>query len=198
MSRRAMLRAALIGLGVGVAWGVAARVFMRLVSTDPEFSWVGTGFILGVAGVWGCAVALVAEARQQGRRRWWYLAAVPGMLLFAGQGMPFLPSFILGSIALARWRRVGWAVASLAGAAPAVLLWWSSRVDEETMLAAPMAQQLWTLVGIPALGLWIASYSANLWRPRRMTSLAAQSDSPALARSSLRSDSSLEAPARPA
>lgn len=177
-SRIAMVRAALVGLGVGVAWGVAARVFMRLVATNPEFSWVGTGFILGVAGVWGAAVAIVAEARRQGRRRWWYLAALPGLLLFAGQGMPFVPALIVGSVALARWRRLGWVVAAIAATAPAVLIWWTGRVDPETMLSAPVTQQFWTLVGIPVLGLWIANHSSRLWRPRNRAVSASSAAAP--------------------
>lgn len=202
-ARRAMLRAALTGLAMGLAWGVAARVFMRLVTDKPEFSWVGTMFILGLAALHGTCVAIAAEAHRQGRRQWWYVAVLPGMLIFGSQGLLFLPAFIIGGVAIARCHRVGWPIAAVAAVAPAVLIWWEGRLDEQTMLAAPFAQQFWMLVGFPALGLWMAWYASELWRPRaeRVSTLAAdsaQSGSPDLARSSRRSDSSLEAPAGPA
>ena len=56
MRRSAMLRAALTGLGLGAAWGVAARVWMRLVTDTPEFSWVGTAFIVGLSAWFGLFV----------------------------------------------------------------------------------------------------------------------------------------------
>ena len=39
MSR--MLRGAAAGLALGVAWGALARVFMRLLATEPSFSGSG-------------------------------------------------------------------------------------------------------------------------------------------------------------
>ena len=51
--RHPILRGALVGAGLGVVWGVGVRVFMRLVSDNPSFSWVGTLFILGLAALLG-------------------------------------------------------------------------------------------------------------------------------------------------
>jgi hypothetical protein len=41
------------GLTVGATYGAALRAWMRPVSTDPEFSWGGTGYIIGVFSVLG-------------------------------------------------------------------------------------------------------------------------------------------------
>jgi hypothetical protein len=164
--RRAAVSGALTGGLFGLAWGVAVRVFMRLVTTGtPSFSWVGTAFILGLAVLFGVGVGAAAAALAAGGRRWWLLAAVPGLLLFAGQGMPFLPAFALGSPAVARWRRVGWAVAAVAATVPAVLLWSDVRLDEDTMLSAPTRVEVSMLVGLPLLALALVAMGARLWRP---------------------------------
>ena len=47
------LRYASLGFLLGFAWGVVARVWMRLITTAPEFSWVGTRGIIGTAGFAG-------------------------------------------------------------------------------------------------------------------------------------------------
>lgn len=172
--RRGLLRAAATGLAAGALWGVAVRVFMRLVTTEqPGFTWVGTGFIIGLSAVFGATVGLAGQARREGRSRWWLLVAVPGLLLFAGQGIPFLPAFVLGGIAL-RWalgaapgtspRRVaGLVVAAVAVTVVPVLVWRVDRLDEYTMLSAPLRVQLAELLLMPVLGLWLAWHGRSLW-----------------------------------
>jgi hypothetical protein len=94
-----MLRAGAAGLLLGTAWGVLARVWMRLISSDPEFSWSGTLAILGLSAALGLGVGLVHGARRSGRSGWWTLAVVPGLLLFMGPGMLLAPCFLLGGAA---------------------------------------------------------------------------------------------------
>lgn len=185
-SRHGLLRSALAGLAAGAVWGVAVRVFMRLVTTDkPGFSWTGTLFIVGLAAAFGLGVGVAARARREGRSRWWLLAAVPGLLLFAGQGLPFLPAFVVGGLALrfalgggagadatpGRTRRVAGLVAAvLAVTVVPVLLWQADRLDEYTMLSAPTRVQLAELLLMPVLGLWLAWHGRHLWwraRPAR-------------------------------
>ena len=96
-----LLRGAALGLGLGAAWGVLARVWMRLISTDPEFSWSGTLFIVGLAALLGAGVGLVDAALRAGRSRWWRLAVLPGLLLLLGPGILLAPSFLVGGLA---WR----------------------------------------------------------------------------------------------
>jgi hypothetical protein len=91
---RALLRGLALGAVLGLVWGVVARVFMRLLTTDPSFSWSGTLFILGLAIVAGACLGLVHAARVAERSRWWRLAALPALALFAGPGMVLAPAAI--------------------------------------------------------------------------------------------------------
>jgi hypothetical protein len=105
---RAALRYAGLGVALGAGWGVLARIWMRWVSTDHNFSWAGTLFIVGLAAVAGGSLGLVHAARRRRASRWWRVAALPTLLLFAGPGIPLLPAYVVG----------GWAWGSRA---PAVL-----------------------------------------------------------------------------
>ena len=44
-----LARGAALGFALGAGWGVLARVWMRLITTDPEFSWAGTLMIVGLS-----------------------------------------------------------------------------------------------------------------------------------------------------
>lgn len=54
---------------VGLVWGAFARVWMRFISSDPEFSWNGTLFIVGAFGVVGCFQGVAHAIRRRGVRR---------------------------------------------------------------------------------------------------------------------------------
>jgi hypothetical protein len=92
----ALLRGAGLGLALGAVWGVLARIWMRLITTDPEFSWAGTLAIIGFSALLGLGVGLVHASRRTGRSRWWTLAVVPGLVLFMSPGMLLAPAFLLG------------------------------------------------------------------------------------------------------
>jgi hypothetical protein len=94
-----MSRAVALGLGLGAAWGVGARIWMRLITTQPEFSWSGTLVIIGFSALLGLGVGVVHAARRTGRSIWWTLAVVPGLILFMSPGMLLAPSFLLGGLA---------------------------------------------------------------------------------------------------
>jgi uncharacterized membrane protein YgdD (TMEM256/DUF423 family) len=195
-SRHAVLRAALIGLGLGVAWGAAARAWMRLVSTEPEFSWVGTSMILGLSGVLGLLIGLSWVARRAtGRRRWFRLLFLPGLILFAGQGLPLAPGLLVAGPLVRRRGLPSRAVTVLAVAGPAFLLWRVDRLDETTMLSAPTRVQLGLLFGMPLLATALAFAGHLVMGP---LAERAQSASPDRARSRRRSDSRREVPAGPA
>lgn len=190
------LRAGLVGLALGAVWGVAARGWMRLVSTSPEFSWAGTLAIVGAASVFGMLAAWSWRARHAtGRRRWLRLVALPCLLLFAGQGAPFAPAFLLAGPLLRRRGVLPRVVTVAAIAGPAVLLWQTERLDEFTMLSTPIRVQVSMLVGMPVLATALALAGHLVLGP---LGVRAQSVSPERARSSRRSDSSLEVPAGPA
>lgn len=116
-------RAAAAGLGLGLAWAVAARIWMRLISTDPEFSWAGTGFILGAGAVTGLGLGIMYGLRLAGRSRWRRLLILCCLPLFAGPGMVFAPVVFVGGLAFSGrgpWSRVaGWT--AIAGATALVL-----------------------------------------------------------------------------
>jgi len=115
-------RATGAGFALGLMWGTAARVWMRLISTDPEFSWSGTGMILGSTAVCGAALGFLYGARRAGRSRWWRLLGLCWLLVFAGPGMVFLPAFLLGG--LLHLRQIWWKVIGAAAVACGVLLLW--------------------------------------------------------------------------
>jgi hypothetical protein len=196
VTARGAARAALLGAALGAAWGVAARAWMRLVATQPEFSWTGTLFIVGLSALLGAGVGASWAARgARGWRRVLRASVLPGMLLFAGQGLPLLPGFLAGALL---WRRrVALRVLGALGVVgPAVAVWWLERFDETTFLSAPVRQQVAVLVGMPVLSLLLSVGGHLVLGPS--AGERRQSDSPERARSSLRSDSSLEAPAGPA
>jgi hypothetical protein len=93
--------------GLGLAWGVMMRVWMRFVSTDPEFSWSGTGFILGASTAVGLMMGLAWLRRERRGRGWWRLTGLASLLVGGGAGSVMVPSFLLGALAFGRtpWRR---------------------------------------------------------------------------------------------
>jgi hypothetical protein len=165
-SRHVLLRAALGGAALGAAWGVLARAWMRLVSTSPEFSWAGSLAIVVLAAVFGAGVGLSSAARRsRGWRRWLRLAVVPGMILFVGQGLPLLPAFALAGPLLGRRNPLAKGVAALSVVGPGVLFWWTERLDETTMLSAPLHVRLGLLLGMPAISVALAWAGHLVWGP---------------------------------
>ena len=96
-----MLRSAARGALAGLAWGLLARLFMRLIATTPEFTWAGTLSILGLSTLLGTGLGLVVGARRAGRSRWWRLAPVPGLVLFMSPGMTLVPGAVLVALGMA-------------------------------------------------------------------------------------------------
>ena len=156
------LRAAALGFAAGVVWGAIARVFMRLLSTTPDFSWSGTLFILGVGAVAGSCIGVVHGARVAGRSGWWRLAAFPALILFAGPGMVLLPAAV-GMAAVLRGGRVGRTLGAVvvAGSPLVVVLSDESLGVTPTQLAGLV---LMVLSAVP-LG-WGIGEVVGRWRPR--------------------------------
>jgi hypothetical protein len=123
------LRYASLGFLLGVAWGVVARVWMRLITTAPEFSWVGTLGIIGTAGFAGLIFGLVHAARTRGGSRWWRLLALGALVAFHGLGFLLLPAVIGGGWGLRRgvFGRVLAVVAFLSAPALLIALSWEKR-----------------------------------------------------------------------
>ena len=159
------LRPVGVGLVLGAVWGVLARVYMRLVSTDPSFSWAGTLFIVGLAAVLGAVLGLVHAARTRGGRSWWRLAVLPGLLLFVGTGLVLLPAALLGGFA---WgTRAWWPARALAAAvvlAVPVLLWVTTPALDRIGISATVSVAGFWLLSVPlaaAGATWFRSWPSR-------------------------------------
>lgn len=87
----------------GVSWGVVARAWMRLIATDPAFTWSGTLFIIEAAGLWGLLVGVSVALAARGRARSGRVAGVVAILpLGVGQGAVMLPTIVFGAVAARR------------------------------------------------------------------------------------------------
>ncbi len=86
--------AVLSGAGLGLIWGVVARIWMRLIASQPEFSIPGTVAILLITTLFGTFGGLAFAARQHGWQRWGHY--VPRSLVVAF----FLPFGIAGGLPL--------------------------------------------------------------------------------------------------
>ena len=157
-----MGRALAAGMLGGALWGVVARVFMRLLSDDPQFSWEGTLGIVGVAALAGASVGLVHAARVTGRSRWWRLAALPGLLLFAGPGSLLLPTTV-GMAAVLRGRPVVRALGVVVAMVPLVVL-----AGNEPPLPPTQVTGLTLMVASCAPLGWALGEVVRRWRPRQV------------------------------
>ena len=157
------LRYAALGFAAGVVWGAVARVFMRMLSTSPEFSWSGTLFILGVGAVAGTCVGLVHAARVGGRSRWWRIAGLPALLLFAGPGMVLLPASV-GMAAVLRGGPVARTLgAVLVAGSPLVVV-----LSDESLGVTTTQVFGLTLMVLSAAPLgWGIGEVVGRWQPRR-------------------------------
>ena len=156
---RQALRTVAAGLLLGGTWGVLARIWMRLISTHPEFSWSGTSMIVGAAAVAGGLLGLVRAARTRGGRPEWRLAAVPGLVLFLGPGLLLLPALVLGGWA---WgSRRAWPLRVVVALVPVGLpawLWAVATPEAERALLSP-----WSFfVGIYLLSAALAA-AGSVW-----------------------------------
>ncbi|WP_411282970.1 hypothetical protein [Lapillicoccus sp.] len=155
-------RHAAVGLSWGIAWGVAARIWMGLITSAPEFSWEGTLSIVGTAGLAGLCLGVVTGAGKAGRSRWWRLTAIPSLMLFMSPGLVFLPVLLLGGWSLAGRGPVS--VTVLVGGvgllAPSGLAWFLESTDPTVI--APRTAQI--LVGAAVLGLAMAFGGRGMFR----------------------------------
>lgn len=118
-----------VGALGGATLGAAARAWMRVISTDPEFSWSGTMFIVIGFAIFGTGQAVSWLGRERATRRWVRrvaraTGAVTILPLFMAAGGVMAPTVIGAGLAWSRtdWRR-GWrALATLVAAAPVVLV----------------------------------------------------------------------------
>jgi hypothetical protein len=118
-----------IGLIFGTTLGVIARGWMRIISEDPEFSWEGTVFIVGIFTVWGFAQGTVIGVRSITSRRWIVtLVRVFGFLgmlpLFFAAGAIMAPTVIFGGLAIHRqaWRSIVRWLLAIGASVPVIVI----------------------------------------------------------------------------
>ncbi|MGH2640477.1 MAG: hypothetical protein ACRDGO_02125 [Actinomycetota bacterium] len=151
------------GLLGGVVWGGHARVWMRFISSDPEFTWSGTVFIVIGFGVAGLGQAAGYLGRRAGLRRsrmtvlrlLTFASLVP---LGAAAGAPVFPTVVLAPLAIAHtewssWMRVLVGVIALL---PVLAIGAILFDDLSTLRAA--AGFLWFLVVYAGI-VWAAGFS---------------------------------------
>jgi hypothetical protein len=137
------------GAIAGTLWGVAARIWMRVISTRPEFSWSGTVFILLLATVSGSLVGSAVVARRwtggPGRRRLASILSVASIVpIGMGQGAVMLPGIVFGAFSLPG-RRPQRSASIVLGLLPLLALF-ATGID-------PTSSLWWaTLAGLVALG----------------------------------------------
>lgn len=88
----------------GAVWGVVLRAWMRYISTNPEFSWSGTLFIVGAAAMAGLVVGVLWWRHLEGGSRWWKALGLGVLPVFGGAGAVMLPSALLGAVGFGRTR----------------------------------------------------------------------------------------------
>ena len=111
--------AVLGGAGLGLVWGIAARIWMRLISTKPEFSISGTMAILVIATVFGAWTGFAYAARRRGWRRWGHY--LPRSLVVAffipfgiARGLPLMLTVLVATLGVTQRAVVGlWVLAVL-------------------------------------------------------------------------------------
>ena len=126
--RGKLMRSTALGLAGGAGYAVCLRAWMRLVSTDPEFSWGGTGYIVGAFAVLGAMAGLVTAGRRRGWRRLLLGTRAVGIVLstgcFVAAGTLMLPTIVPAALGWARsdWPRPVRAGLLLFGTVAAVLV----------------------------------------------------------------------------
>ena len=94
----------------GLALGVTARIWMRLITDEPEFSWGGTVGVVGVFVLFALGTGISLMMSTGSRARDWF-GRVVGLLLtmplFGAAGAQMMPTVILGSFLL---HRTSWKV----------------------------------------------------------------------------------------
>ena len=111
----------------GLLLGSWARVWMRLVADEPEFTWTGSMVVVGSFGLFGLASGVAQVSSSSGtvaRRIGKGGAVLLSLPLFGAAGSLMLPTVFLGSLAAHRqhwWKPIRCVCGVLAAVAPVVL-----------------------------------------------------------------------------
>lgn len=123
------IKVILAALIMGFVLGVVARAWMRWISTDPDFSWSGSIFIVIAFMIFMVNQSLIRLLRQRFKsRRSVLLIRIGGVIfslpIFAGAGAMMFPSVVLASVAAwnpALGKRIRGVLSLLALIIPAII-----------------------------------------------------------------------------
>jgi hypothetical protein len=151
------------GLAGGLAWGTIARLWMRFISTNVEFTWSGTLFIVigfGIAGLAqsGAYLGRRANLARPAMTAVRVVAVIALLPLGVAAGASMFPTIILATLALThhtwpRWLRGIVAAVALVPAVATAL----SFFDDLSLIRAVVAV-IWFLA-IYAGIIWAARFS---------------------------------------
>jgi hypothetical protein len=163
----------------GLVWGLDARLWMRFISDDPQFTWAGTLFIVlgfGIAGL-GQSGAYLGRRAGLGRPRLTALRVVTFVSLVPlgmAAGGPMFPAVVLAPLAITHtdWtRRMRLAVGAVA-TIPAVAV--AGILFDELSPARAVAGCVWFLVVYGGI-IWAARFTLapqlDGWRAPRVVRL---------------------------
>ncbi|MCC7020565.1 MAG: hypothetical protein IT332_12455 [Ardenticatenales bacterium] len=164
--------AILAGALAGAIWGVVARVWMRVISAEHEFSWGGTLGIIGIFAVFGLGQAVAAIARRSAWPIGWQIATriltiVATIPMGLAAGAPMLPYLLLAALALGRTdlhRGVRFALAALAAVPTLFVL--RQLVDDLVLWRAVVGWMLMFAVYAPLV--WALAQSLRPFVRREM------------------------------
>lgn len=149
--------AVLGGAGLGLVWGIVARLWMRLISSNPEFSISGTVGILVIATVFGAWTGFAYAARRRGWRRWGHYVPRSLVVVFfipfgMANGLPLMLTVLAATLGVTQRAVVGlWVLAVL-----------SLLLAEGTDIGVPLIVAGIALAGAVALTAW--KWIARTWR----------------------------------
>ena len=147
----------------GLAWGINARLWMRFISTNPEFTWSGTLFIVVGFGIAGLAQSAAYLGRRADLRRPAMTAlrvvAVIGLLPLGGAaGASMFSTIILAALALTHQNWPRWLL-GIVGAAALIPAFVTARsFFNDLSLERGVASVIWFLT-IYAGIIWAARFS---------------------------------------
>lgn len=161
------------GLIAGTVWGINARLWMRYISTDPDFTWGGTLFIVLGFAIVGSSQSIAYVARTRVSTRWKLtlvrMATFAGVVpIFGGAGGLMAPTVLLGALSAShgnwpRWFRV---LLGIGAALPVIAV--STSVSADFPVLHTLLATIW-LFGIYAVVVWAAQFSLaqqqDGWRP---------------------------------
>ena len=167
----AVWAAVLSAAGLGLAWGIVARLWMRLIATAPEFSMPGTAAILMITTVFGAWVGLAYAARRRGWRSWHHyvprsLVVVSFLPFGIAGGLPLMLTVLVGTLGITQHAVVGlWVLTGLV-----------TLVAVGTDIDIPTIVTVSTPIGAIALTVWDWAFrrrqgiawlrTANVWIDR--------------------------------